>query len=264
MEWISPTNFEILFYRDAIALTIIEKVAILATEQIQQPQTIEHDTYAPFGSIGWLRSSADEGSCKGTTRRTRLRHPLHAETRFGTRPKTQSEVSWNLEANTTLNQHLSLLQMKGRGISAIRPPDEWEEIEVTVDSGTCVTVMPKGMCMGISLLENSLSREGAEYEVANGQSIPNLVERRCEVMTEGSTTAKHITFQVADVHKPLLSITACADMGFDCFLGSEGGMLRDRHTHEVISLDRKGTLYTMKMWVRQDPSINIQTFVGQG
>ena len=84
-------------------------------------------------------------------------------------------------------------------------------------------------------------------------------------MTAGSTTAKRITFQVADVHKPLLSIPACADMGFDCFLASESGMLRDRHTHEVIPLDRKGTLYTMKMWVRQDPSINLsQTFVGLG
>ena len=159
----------------------------------------------------------------------------------------------------------SLLQIKIRCISAIRPSDQWEEIEVTVDSGTCVTVMPKGMCTGISVLENLLSTEGAEYEVANGQSIPNLGERRCEVVTGGSTSAKRITFQVADVHKPLRLITACADMGFDCFLGPEGGMLRDRHTQEVISFYRKGTFYTMKMWVRQDPGIEIgQTFVRQG
>ena len=134
-----------------------------------------------------------------------------------------------------------------------------------MDSGVCVTVMPKGMCTGISVLENSLSREGAEYEVANGQSIPNLGERRCEFMTVGSDTAKRITFQVADVHKPLLWITACADMGFGCFFGMEGGMLRDRHTQEVIPLDRKGTLYTMKMWMSQDPNINVgQTSVVQG
>ena len=69
--------------------------------------------------------------------------------------------------------------------------------------------------MGISVLEKFFSREGAEYEIANGQSIPNLGERRCEFMTVGSATAKRITFQVADVHKPLLSITACGDMGFD-------------------------------------------------
>ena len=80
----------------------------------------------------------------------------------------------------------------------------------------------------------------------------------------GSATAKRITFQVADVHKPLLSITACADMGFDCFVGLEGGMLWNRHTHEVIPLDRKGILYTMKMRVRQDTSMNIgQTLSGR-
>ena len=78
------------------------------------------------------------------------------------------------------------------------------------------------MCTGISVLENSLSREGAEYEVASGQSIPNLGERGCEVMKVGSAAVKRITFQIADVHKPLLSITAFADMVFDCFLGKGG------------------------------------------
>ena len=96
-----------------------------------------------------------------------------------------------------MNQHLSLLQIKSRGISAIRPSDEWEEIEVTVVSGECVTFLPKGMCMGISVRENSLSREGAEYEVANGQSLTNLGELCCDIMLAGSATAERITFQVA-------------------------------------------------------------------
>ena len=63
------------------------------------------------------------------------------------------------------------------------------------------------------------SRAGVEYEVANGESIPNLGERQCQVMTVGSMTPKKITFQIAEVHKPLLSVAACSDMGFDCFLG---------------------------------------------
>ena len=134
-----------------------------------------------------------------------------------------------------------------------------------MDSGACVTVMPRGISTGISVLENSLSSEGAEYELASGQSIPNVGECRCEFMTVGSVAAKLITFQAADVHKPLLSITACADMVLDCFRGKEGGSLRDRLTHEVIPWDRKGILYTMRMWVRQDPSINVaQNVVGQG
>ena len=71
-------------------------------------------------------------------------------------------------------------------------------------------------------------------------------------MTVGSLVPKRIVFQIADVHKPLLSITACSDMGYDCYLGKEGGNLRDRVTDEMIPLERQGSLYTLKMWVRQD------------
>ena len=153
----------------------------------------------------------------------------------------------------------TLIPVMRQGISVVRRPDEWTQITVTVDSGACVSVMPVGTCEGISILENEWSRGGAEYEVANGATIPNLGERRCEVMTVGSQQAKMITFQVADVHKPLLSISACADMGFDCFLGKEGGQLRDKITGEKIPLERHGSLYTMQMWVRQDPSVNVSS-----
>ena len=74
-----------------------------------------------------------------------------------------------------------------------------------------------------------------------------------------------IVFQIADVHKPLLSITACSDMGYDCHLGKEGGSLCDRITGETIPLQRQGSLYTLKMWVRQAPDANTgQHLAGQG
>ena len=72
------------------------------------------------------------------------------------------------------------------------------------------------------------------------------------MMTVGSSTAKNITFQVADVHKPLLSISRVADLGFDCMLGKHGGMLVDTVTGERIPLIRRDNLYVMKAWVRQD------------
>ena len=90
------------------------------------------------------------------------------------------------------------------------------EVEITVDSSTCVTVMPRCLCEGISIMRNRVSREGAEYEVASGAHISHFRERRCEMMTRGSRSCKRIVFQVADVHKPLLSISGCADMGFYC------------------------------------------------
>ena len=158
--------------------------------------------------------------------------PLHAETQSTVVTAVDNDHAVNLgklSAYPLLTSAISILQqVKKPGISTIKGPQEWTEIEITVDSGACVTVMPRTLCEGISILKNRLSREGVEYEVANGAHIPNLGERRCEMMTIGSNVAKRIVFQVADVHKPLLSISGCADMGFDCHLNDKGGFLTDR------------------------------------
>ena len=72
------------------------------------------------------------------------------------------------------------------------------------------------------------------------------------MMTAGSNAMKKITFQVADVHKPLLAISKIADQGFECILGKTGGRLIDQVTGEIIPLVRRDNLYVMKAWVRQD------------
>lgn len=136
-------------------------------------------------------------------------------------------------------------------ISVVKDPSEWVEIEVTVDSGACETVMPPGLRENIEIVRSSCSH-GAEYEAASGESIPNVGERRCLLMTLGSNIAKKITFLIADVHKPLLSISRCADMGYHCVMGKEGGYLEDQLSGERIPLQRRDNLYMMKAWVRAD------------
>ena len=130
------------------------------------------------------------------------------------------------------------------------PTGEWHEIELTADTGACDTVIPKTMCPGIPVVPSMQSVQGMEYEVASGESIPNLGERRCEMWTEGATDAKAITMQVADVHKALLSLSRCADMGFESTFGAAYGCLIDRTTGEVIPLQRRGNLYILKAWIR--------------
>ena len=136
----------------------------------------------------------------------------------------------------------------------VKPEPEWTEIEITVDSGACDTVMPSKMCGHISILSTEKSRSGYEYEVANGEGLPNHGERRCFMMTENSETMKRIAFQCADVHKALLSVSRLADQGYQCLLGQHGGELRDVVTGDVIPLHRRDNLYVMRAWVRQDES----------
>ena len=91
------------------------------------------------------------------------------------------------------------------------------------------------------------------YEVADGKEIPNLGERACLMWTDGASKERPINMQVADVHKPLLSLSRCADMGFESRFGRVAGALIDETTGEVIPLERKGNLYYLKCWLKAAP-----------
>ena len=54
--------------------------------------------------------------------------------------------------------------------------------------------------------------------------------------TEGASAPKAISMQVADVHKALLSLSRCADMGFESRFGAAYGCLLDTTNGEVIPL----------------------------
>ena len=68
--------------------------------------------------------------------------------------------------------HILTPKLKGN-ISIVSEP-EWQEIEITVDSGACDTVMPTRMCAHISIVATAKSRSGFEYEVANGDGLLNM------------------------------------------------------------------------------------------
>ena len=78
-------------------------------------------------------------------------------------------------------------------------------------------------------------------------TIPNLGERRCIMWTDGATEARQINLQVADVHKVLLSLSRCADMGFESRFVRVAGALIDEESGEVIPL------YVFKGWLRAAP-----------
>ena len=131
--------------------------------------------------------------------------------------------------------------------------DIWTKVEVAVDSGACDTVMPASMCQGIFIMPSLASMRGMEYEVANGAALPNLGERKCEMITHGSLNMKPITFQVSDIHKPLLSISRASDLGYECTMSKNGGWLYNRESSDAIPLIGKVNLYAFGSWLRQAP-----------
>ena len=135
------------------------------------------------------------------------------------------------------------------GLNAISPT-EWVLVDDIADSGACETVMPKNLCASITLRESVASKAGVEYEVASGKAVPNLGERHCEIFCEGAGSSTMMHFQVADIHRPLLSLSRAADQGFKSHLDWYGGYLEETKTGETIPIQRRGNLYIMQIWVR--------------
>ena len=247
--------------KDISVSEIIDKIRLDCAKQARrdeiatQTMSADSDTQ-PSGSIrSWLAGTDDDSRRRKNNDEHTKGYSSESKTPdsaqdAGTVESTNNAVA--LQSDNANVRRAHCISTMG-GISAFgNGTSEWIEIEITIDSGACETVMPMSWCKGISVLSSPQYLQGVEYEVANGETIPNLGERRCLMMTAGSNAMKKITFQVADVHKPLLAISKIADQGFECILGKTGGRLIDQVTGEIIPLVRRDNLYVMKAWVRQD------------
>ena len=64
------------------------------------------------------------------------------------------------------------------------------------------------------------------------------------------SSPKGIVFKTTDVRKPLLSVGAMYDAGYECLMSKQGGVIRDAESGEMIPLQRKGNLYIVKSWLK--------------
>ena len=126
---------------------------------------------------------------------------------------------------------------------------EWVEITVTVDSGASETVAPLKMAEHIPIRDSPASLRGASYEVANGAVIRNLGERRCILQNMGGTE-KLLSFQVCDVHKPLLAVSQLVKTGHAVVFHPEWSYIENLATGEKMTLEQREGLYELKAWVR--------------
>jgi hypothetical protein len=99
-----------------------------------------------------------------------------------------------------------------QALSAVSCLPKWERVVLTVDSGASDTVLPPSIASNVPLLHSS--RVGTEYEVANGGVVVNLGERKAEMrLKESDTSSMIMSFQVVEVHKPLLAVSRLVENG---------------------------------------------------
>ena len=113
--------------------------------------------------------------------------------------------------------------------------DGWEEIELAVDSGASETEMKGG----------PQSRRGIQYEVANGVRIPNLGEKKL-VGTSEEGIRRHVTAQVCEVNKGLLSVRRMLQAGNTVVFTRNGSYIEDPQTGEIMYLEERQGMYVLR------------------
>ena len=136
------------------------------------------------------------------------------------------------------------------GIGAVKEEGDWEELELTVDSGATDTVIQPKTLPSIEITEGPAFKRGVEYEMANGEYAPNLGEKKFQGVTEEGSL-RGLTAQVVEVSQNLLSVHRCVKAGNRVVFDSDGSYVENKATGEVNWLTETGNLWTLKLWVKK-------------
>ena len=127
------------------------------------------------------------------------------------------------------------------------------DIEITLDSGCVDHIIDLGDAPGYEayVAESAGSRRKQNYVVGNGARVPNegqicLNLEHNKGMTEGVNLIKS-TFQVAEISRPLMSVSRVCDMGMECRFKKDEALIVNSDGQTVARFARHGGLYIANM-----------------
>ena len=130
--------------------------------------------------------------------------------------------------------------------------DDWEDmdVEVTLDSGCCKHVLPAESIQGYPIEDSPGSRRGANFIVGNGELVPNEGQAHLNLVAElegGEHQSVKSTFQVADLTRPLMSVSQICAQGHKCVFEGEQALVIAQDGETICRFRREGGLYVAKM-----------------
>ena len=129
--------------------------------------------------------------------------------------------------------------------------EEWEEIELLVDSGASATVIGKDEVRAVKATDPDPNKH---YKLADGSTIPNLGVKDFRAVTEDNKPLS-LKAQVTDVDKPLLSVAHIVHNGGKVVFSPEANYIEHKSKSGGIRRDNlifRDGLYMIKLWVPRD------------
>ena len=107
---------------------------------------------------------------------------------------------------------------------------------------------------GYAVQDSPGSRRGQNFIVGNGERVPNEGQIFVNFTADlggGETTDLRSVFQVADMIRPLMSVSQICDQGFKCVFTEAHALVMNAEGKTMCKFDRQSDLYVAKLRLRQ-------------
>ena len=122
------------------------------------------------------------------------------------------------------------------------------KVESIIDSGASTPVAPPSMMPRVPVEPSEGSRRGQKWSSASKHKIRNLGQQKLKAVTEEGEETE-VLFQIADVSKPLVSVSAICERGNRVIFGRAGGVVQNLSTGKLIPFERKNGIYILSLWL---------------
>ena len=127
-----------------------------------------------------------------------------------------------------------------------------EPFEAALDSGAGEHVAHETTCPMYAVEESAGSKARQNFVTAGGGRLPNRGQVKLNLRADNGKKGRDVrmTFQVAKVTRPLLSVSKICDAGFTVKFSSTMASIIDQKGKEVCRFMRRGGLYVATMQLR--------------
>ena len=119
---------------------------------------------------------------------------------------------------------------------------------LTVDSGAADHVMPIGWLVMFIVMASLGSKRGLHYVAADGTRIPNLGQQLVRFMTLDGTWCE-VMFQVAGIHKPLVSVSKLIEAGYRVVFDTDNSYIIHKKTKQIIKMRKERGVFVVDAYV---------------
>ena len=126
-------------------------------------------------------------------------------------------------------------------------------MNVILDSGACDHVVGRGEIPGYDVQPSAGSRANRCYTDAGGRSIRNEGESVVEMKLPAGESVSNscaAAFQIADVSRPLLSVSKICEKGNDVLCRDNCAFILDKNHNVVAKFEKRNGLYAATLAVK--------------